>query len=108
MTPLPHTAGPSQSRMTWAILGTALLARLMVLWNVITTRPHDWLFTRGIEMGLLAKSLLLGQGYSSPFGGSTGPTAFIAPGYPTLIAAIFWIFGTYSFASAGAIMLLQI
>jgi 4-amino-4-deoxy-L-arabinose transferase-like glycosyltransferase len=89
-------------------LGTALLTRLMVLWNVMTTRPHDWLFTRGIEMGLLAKSLLLGQGYSSPFGGSTGPTAFIAPGYPTLIAVIFWIFGTYSFASAVAIMLVQI
>jgi 4-amino-4-deoxy-L-arabinose transferase-like glycosyltransferase len=103
-----HTAGPSRSRMTWAILGTALLTRLMVLWSVMTSRPHDWLYSRGIEMGLLAKSLLLGQGYSSPFGGSTGPTAFIAPGYPTLIAAIFWIFGTYTFASAVAIMLVQI
>jgi hypothetical protein len=108
MTLPPHTAGPSRSRMTWAILGTALLTRLMVLWSVMTSRPHDWLYTRGIEMGLLAKSLLLGQGYSSPFGVSTGPTAFIAPGYPTLIAVMFWIFGTYSFASAVAIMLLQI
>jgi hypothetical protein len=58
-------------------------------------------------MGLLANSLLHGQGYSSPFGGSTGPTAFIAPGYPTLIAAIFFVFGTYSFASAIVIMVLQ-
>ena len=34
---------------------------------------------RGMEMGLLAKSVLAGQGLSSPFGVPTGPTAFIAP-----------------------------
>jgi len=103
-----QSAGPSRSRTTWTILGVALLARLVVLWDVITSRPHDWLYTRGIEMGLLAKSLLEGQGYSSPFGGSTGPTAFIAPGYPTLVAGIFWLFGISSFGSAATIMLLQI
>jgi hypothetical protein len=95
-------------RTLWAVLATALIARLMALWSALTNYPHDWLYSRGIEMGLLANSLLHGHGYSSPFGGSTGPTAFIAPGYPTLIAAIFLAFGTYSFASAIAIMVLQI
>ena len=42
-----------------------------------------------------------------PSAGFTGPTAFIAPGYPTLIAAVFLVFGSYSFASAIAIMVLQ-
>jgi len=98
----------SQRRVTWTVLAMALVARLLVLWDAIEHHPHDWLFSRGIEMGLLANSLLHGLGYSSPFGGSTGPTAFIAPGYPTLIAAIFWVFGTYSFASAIVIMVLQI
>jgi hypothetical protein len=94
-------------RSTWVVLAVALLARLAALRNAIQDHPHDWLYTRGIEMGLLANSLLHGLGYSSPFGGSTGPTAFIAPGYPTLVAAVFLVFGTYSFASAIAIMVLQ-
>jgi hypothetical protein len=94
-------------RSTWVVLAVALIARLAALRSAIQDHPHDWLFTRGIEMGLLANSLLHGLGYSSPFGGSTGPTAFIAPGYPTLIAAIFYVFGTYSFTSAIAIMVLQ-
>jgi hypothetical protein len=95
-------------RSTWVVLAVALLARLAALRNAIQDHPHDWLYSRGIEMGLLANSLLHGQGYSSPFGGSTGPTAFIAPGYPTLIAGIFLVFGTYSFASAIAIMAMQV
>jgi hypothetical protein len=94
-------------RSTWVVLAVALIARLAALRSAIQDHPHNWLFSRGIEMGLLANSLLHGQGYSSPFGGSTGPTAFIAPGYPTLIAAIFFVFGTYSFASAIVIMVLQ-
>jgi 4-amino-4-deoxy-L-arabinose transferase-like glycosyltransferase len=98
----------SQARTTWTILAAALIARLIVLAVVVTTYPRDWLYNRGIEMGLLANSLIHGLGYSSPFGGSTGPTAFIAPGYPTLIAAIFLTFGSYTFASAIAIMLLQV
>jgi hypothetical protein len=85
-----------------------LLARLIVLRDVITRYPHNWLYSRGIEMGLLANSLVHGLGYSSPFGGATGPTAFIAPGYPTLIAAVFLVFGSYTFASTVAIMAIQV
>jgi hypothetical protein len=59
-------------------------------------------------MGLLASSLLHGHGFSSPFGVPTGPTALIAPGYPTLIAALFFVFGTDTFASEIAIIALQI
>ena len=59
-------------------------------------------------MGLLAGSLLHGHGFSSPFGVPTGPTALIAPGYPTLIAAVFFLFGIDSFASEIAIIALQI
>jgi NADH:ubiquinone oxidoreductase subunit 6 (subunit J) len=97
----------SQSRIPWLILGIASLARLLIVLGVATRYPHDWLFHRGIEMGLLADSLVHGLGYSSPFGGVTGPTAFIAPGYPTLVAGVFLLFGSYTFASAIVIMLLQ-
>jgi 4-amino-4-deoxy-L-arabinose transferase-like glycosyltransferase len=93
---------------TVAILAVALTARLLVLWLAIGLFPHNWLFTRGIELGTLAHSVLIGQGLSSPFGGSTGPTALLGPGYPILIASMFRIFGDFSFAAAIAIMTLQL
>jgi hypothetical protein len=106
--PCPPPLSPQQRRSTAVVLAVALLARLIVLGIVIVANPHNWLYSRGIEMGLLANSLLHGLGYSSPFGGVTGPTAFIAPGYPTLVAAVFLVFGSYTFASAIAIMALQV
>jgi hypothetical protein len=90
------------------ILGVALLGRLVVLVDVAAHRPNNWLFSHPYEMGLLATSLLHGHGFSSPFGIPTGPTALVAPGYPTLIAALFLVFGTDTFASEIAIIALQI
>jgi hypothetical protein len=98
----------SQSRVTWMILGAALFARLLFMLVIVTSYPRNWLFTRGVEMGLLADNLIHGLGYSSPFGGVTGPTAFIAPGYPTMVAAVFLVFGSYSFASEIVIITAQI
>jgi 4-amino-4-deoxy-L-arabinose transferase-like glycosyltransferase len=82
--------------------------RLLALWSFVSNRGRYWLFSHPYEMGLVANSLIRGHGYSSPFGGSTGPTAIVAPGYPTLIAAIFLAFGSDTFASALVIMALQI
>ena len=103
---------PAQSRKwrrwLFVIFGIALIGRLGILLLTLSTKPHNWLFTKGIEMGLLADSLVHGLGYSSPFGVPTGPTAFIAPGYPTLIAAVFLFFGSYSYVSAIVIMSAQL
>jgi hypothetical protein len=93
---------------TVTILAAALISRLLTLWLTITRFPHNWLFTRGIELGTLAHSVLIGQGLSSPFGGFTGPTALLAPGYPVLVALVFRIFGSFTFASAVAMMALQL
>ncbi len=87
-----------------AVLGLALSLRLLVIAGVLLRYPKDWFFQRGIEMGLLAHSLLAGLGLSSPFGGSTGPTAFIAPGYPLLTAAVFHLFGDETKLSAAVLM----
>ena len=109
---LRHGSSPALSRARRrslaVILVVALLGRLLVLLNVALTRPHNWLFAHPYEMGLLAGSLLHGHGFSSPFGVPTGPTALIAPGYPTLIAAVFFLFGIDTFASEIAIIALQI
>jgi 4-amino-4-deoxy-L-arabinose transferase-like glycosyltransferase len=93
---------------TLAVLGLALALRLLVLWTVLTRYPRGWVFTRGMEMGLLAQSIVQGHGLASPFGPPTGPTAFIAPGYPLLIAAVFRLFGTYSTASEIVVVIAQI
>jgi Dolichyl-phosphate-mannose-protein mannosyltransferase len=90
------------------IVAIAFVARLLTLWFAIAHFPHSWLFGRGIELGTLAQSLLAGQGLSSPFGGSTGPTALLAPGYPAIIACIFRVFGSFTFAAALAVMALQL
>ena len=98
----------STRRATVVILLLGLALRLLVLWDVIANYPPKWVFTKGMEMGWLAQSLLNGQGLSSPFGVPTGPSAFVAPGYPILIAGVFRIFGSYSFVSAMVVMCAQI
>jgi hypothetical protein len=90
------------------VLGVGLLLRLAVLGLVLGQFSAHWFFSRGMEMGLLAQSIVRGAGLSSPFGPSTGPTAFIAPGYPLIVAAIFALFGVLSPASAVAVMTMQI
>jgi hypothetical protein len=57
-------------------------------------------FGFGWEMGRIARSLVLGQGYANPFNGHTGPTAWTPPLYPLLIALSFRLFGIYTNAAA--------
>src|ERR1700744_1555254 len=89
------------------ILALALIMRLGVVSLVLLCYPREWLFSKAPDLGFLAQSLSSGHGLSSPFGGSTGPTAFLAPGYPAIVALSFRLFGSYSSASAAAIMGLQ-
>ena len=95
-------------RNTFAIVLLAFTARLLILWFVVERFPHRWLYSRGIELGTLAQSLVAGRGLSSPFGGSTGPTALLAPGYPAVIALVFRIFGSFTFPAAIAVMVMQV
>jgi 4-amino-4-deoxy-L-arabinose transferase-like glycosyltransferase len=89
------------------ILALALGLRLAVVGIVLASYPRDWLFSKAPDLGFLACSLSSGHGLSSPFGGSTGPTAFLAPGYPGVVGLVFYFFGSYSLASAAVIMALQ-
>ena len=90
------------------VLVVALFARVLVLWLAVVQHGGTWLYTRGLEIGYVADSLLRNHGFASPFGGDTGPTALIAPGYPLLVAGVFRVFGTYSVASAMIIMGAQV
>jgi len=86
------------------ILPLALALRLAVVWIVLFRYPRNWLFSKSPDLVFLAKSMASGRGLSSPFGGSTGPTAFLAPGYPAILGLVFRLFDGDSFA-AGAVMM---
>ena len=89
------------------ILGLATLLRLCVVAMVVGCYPRNWLFSKAPDLGFLAGSLAAGHGLCSPFGGSTGPTAFLAPGYPALLGLVFYLFGSYSRSAALVIMTLE-
>jgi 4-amino-4-deoxy-L-arabinose transferase-like glycosyltransferase len=61
----------------------------------------------GYEAGRIARSLALGQGFSSPLIEPSGPTAFLPPGYPLVLSGIFRLFGIYTARSAIAAYLLN-
>jgi len=64
-------------------------------------------FAFGWEMGRVARSIALGQGFSNPYGDSTGPTAWEPPLYPYLIGGVFKIAGVYSDASAWVLLIIN-
>ena len=90
------------------IVAVALGLRSAVAFLVARSHRADWFFGQATELGSLAESLRTGHGLSSPFGGSTGPSAFLSPGYPALVAAVFSIFKPYSYGSEVAILALQV
>ncbi len=61
-------------------------------------------FGFGYETGAVAYSLATGHGFASPFAGSTGPTAWLAPLYPAMCALVFKIFGCFTVVSAIVIL----
>ena len=60
------------------------------------------------ETGHIAYSIAGGKGFSSPFQRDTGPTAWLAPVYPYLLAGIFKVFGVYTRRSFFSALLLNI
>jgi len=68
------------------------------------TRTEDDHFGFGWEMGRVARSIAQGQGFSNPYGGNTGPTAWEPPLYPYLIGGVFKLFGVYTYASAWVLL----
>lgn len=84
----------------------AFLLRLAVItvghtYRITPRRDH---FQYGWEMGRLARSIALGQGFSSPTDLQTGPSAWAPPIYPYILAGVFKLFGVYSAASAWVIL----
>jgi 4-amino-4-deoxy-L-arabinose transferase-like glycosyltransferase len=90
----------SHRKILWAIAGGAFLLRLIVLIVGKTYWYKEIDPAWGWEVGWISRSLAEGRGFGSPFGGETGPTAWIAPLYPSLQALVFKVFGIQSLSSA--------
>ncbi len=97
-----------KSPLMWMVL-TALAIRLVVMVFLLPeqldpSRDH-WHF--GYETGRIARSIVQGRGFSSPLFAETGPTAWMSPVYPYIVAGVFKVFGIYTKASAVVLLSLN-
>src|SRR5215813_12471080 len=83
------------------IVFVALGARLIFTWDQARKIPREALATAPFEQetGSIAHSLVTGKGFSNPFLRDTGPTAWLTPVYPLLVAATFKIFGIFTLSA---------
>ena len=82
------------SRPIAFILLLAIISNV-ILAGVSPRRVGDY----GAEAGWIAASVAKGQGFSSPFGQPTGPSAWIPPVYPYILACIFLVLGVFTATS---------
>ena len=91
----------------WLIVAVALACRVVYAYRQARETPARVLATAPFaqETGNIAMALATGQGFSSPTRRDTGPTAWLPPVYPALLAIIFRIFGVFTlhafYAAAG-------
>ena len=92
----------------WLIVAAAAATRAAYTWKELREIPAEALASVPFEQetGNIAFALASGRGFSSPTRGDTGPTAWLTPVYPVLLAGIFRLFGIFtlhSFCAAAAL-----
>jgi len=81
----------------------AYALRMFLMWlSHYKEGEHSMLPVTGLEEGMVALSLAMGKGFFGPFPGYAAPTAWLAPGYPSLWALAIRLTHLYS----GAMILL--
>src|SRR5579863_3822560 len=92
------------------IVLVALAVRVAFAWHQARQIPAQVLSLVPFqtETGHIAYSIASEKGFSSPFQRDTGPTAWLAPVYPYLLAGIFRLFGIYTLSSFFAALFLNI
>lgn len=88
------------------IFAISLLYRLVVGIHFLRIggMAHQW----NNEMASVARSLVLRHAFAGAYHGYDGPTAWVAPVYPFLVAAVFALFGLDSKISAVILLLTNI
>jgi len=96
-----------QSPATIFIAALALrLIAVRLYYNSTWNEYEDHLWF-GFETGRISRSIAEGQGFGNPLLVYTGPTAWLTPVYPYLLAGVFKLFGVYSKTSALVILSLN-
>jgi 4-amino-4-deoxy-L-arabinose transferase-like glycosyltransferase len=96
----------NEKLILWLIVLLALGLRLFLMgYSKSYLIENDWAF--GYETGRIAKAITVGEGFSSPFRHSSGPTAWLMPLYPLLLAVIFEICGVYTTNAAIATLIVN-
>jgi 4-amino-4-deoxy-L-arabinose transferase-like glycosyltransferase len=98
-------SGLKGRQLFWIVVVAVVLRMAMIL--IFQDYRYDPSYTPswyGAEAGGIARSLAEGHGFASPFGGDTGPTAWLSPVYPAICAAVFKFFGIFSRSSLGVIL----
>ena len=90
------------SRAPWRLFWVAFAVRVLYITVAHTYRihPQDDHMLFGEEMGRVARSLATGYGFSDPFRGHTGPTAWVGPLFPLILGGVFKLCGVFSEKSA--------
>lgn len=91
------------------ILVVAFALRILLFW-IVQQGGHPPIISNppfGYETGRIARSIAQGKGFSSPLSIETGPTVWLTPVYPYLLAGVFRLFGIYSYQSLLAIVSLN-
>jgi 4-amino-4-deoxy-L-arabinose transferase-like glycosyltransferase len=78
----------------------ALRVFFILVFRTYAFSPIQNHYSFGFETGSIAASLATGHGFGSPFAVPTGPTTWIAPVYPAIVAAAFKVFGLFTNAAA--------
>ncbi|HEX4155698.1 MAG TPA: hypothetical protein VHY48_08805 [Acidobacteriaceae bacterium] len=97
-----NAAKPNPFRAPWIIfwVGFVLRVACIAIAHTYRIRVIGNHFDFGFEAGRIARSLVEGHGYANPFNGWSGPTAWLPPLYPLLLALAFKLFGVYTHAAA--------
>ena len=98
--------------MPWALVAACVLLRTGYAVMTFDAAPADPSWALGYETTRIASHLASGRGFAidgALFGNdAVQPTSWIAPLYPMLVAAVFWLLGTGSAAAAWCCIALQI
>ncbi|HEX6880912.1 MAG TPA: glycosyltransferase family 39 protein [Terriglobales bacterium] len=100
-----------QDRPWWTRQLTLMIVAAFVMRLLFMLAGRTYIFSDihnhfgfGFETGSIAGAIARGEGFSSPFGEPTGPTAWSGPIYPYLLAGLFQVFGLFSNTSAIVIL----
>jgi hypothetical protein len=102
----PQDSSVLRPRIFWVAFAVRIL--YITLAHTYRFRAVEDHFEFAWEAGRIARALVNGRGYADPFANAylahTGPTAWLPPLYPLLIAGVFRIFGVYTSASAWVLL----